>query len=76
MTMINDDEFKIEPIDVKSLEPNCGYDPATRVHTIHTITRFDDYFQCYYETEEHYNVYGDLIAQYETKVPVNHGCKR
>lgn len=77
MTLINnDDDFKVEPIDIQSLPSTCGYDPATRVHTIHTTTRFDDYFQCYYETEEHYNVYGDLIAKYETKVPVNHGCKR
>lgn len=77
VTMVNnDDDFKVEPVDIQSIEPNCGYDPATRVCTIHTTTRFDDYFQCYYETEEHYNVYGDLIAKYTEKIPVNQGCKR
>lgn len=72
----NDDDFKVEPVDIQALAPNCGCDPAAMVHTIHTTTRFDDYFQCYYETTEHYNVYGELIAKYEEKINVNHGCKR
>jgi hypothetical protein len=72
MTEINNiDDFKVEPVEAKSIEPNCGYDPSTRVSVIKTSTRYDECEQTYYSCEEHYNVYGEMIAKYEEKINVN-----